>query len=180
MPRSKAKARTAARSGNKRPAGQDDIRTLFSFQLQRLAGLSTRIASLSIRPKFGITPREWRALAVLSYLDEAPLNELARHSGLLKSQMSRTTSALIARGLIERADNPDDGRSLLLRLSPKGAKITGQILFESQPRNERMLAALSKDERRVLQDLVGRVFETSLGFYTELKSAGAKVEAEED
>ena len=179
MPRSKAKLRAAKRSA-KTPPVRGDIRTLFSFQLQRLAGLSTRIASLTIRPKFGITPREWRALAVLSYLDEAPLNELARHSGLLKSQMSRTVSGLIGRGLIERADNPEDGRSLLLRLSPKGAKITDRILFESQARNARMLAALSETERRALMGLVARVFDTSFAFYAELKSSGAKAEPDED
>ena len=145
MPRPKVKLR-AKRSAKTAPPVGGDIRTLFSFQLQRLAGLSTRIASLTIRPKFGITPREWRALAVLSYLGEAPLNALARHSGLLKSQMSRTVSGLIGRGLIERADNPADGRSLLLRLSPKGATITDRILFESQARNARMLTALSEKE----------------------------------
>lgn len=156
-----------------------DIRELFSFQLQRLAGLSTRIAALAIRPKFGVTPREWRALAVLSYLNEAPLQVLARHSGLLKSQMSRTVSILIERGLIQRSSNPDDGRSVLLRLSDEGERVAGQILAESHARNDAMLADLSAAERRQLIALVQRVFKSSLVHYSDMKKRAPAVDFED-
>lgn len=151
------------------PAPRGDIRDLFSFQLQRLAGLSTRIAALSIRPRFGITSREWRALAVLSYLHEAPLQELARHSGLLKSQMSRTVAGLIDRGLAQRSANPEDGRSILLRLSPDGKRMADEILAMSRGRNDRMLASLSPGERQLLMELLHRVFRTSHDHYAEIR-----------
>ncbi len=150
---------------------RSDIRDLFSFQLQRLAGLSTRIAALTIRPKFNITPREWRAIAVLSYLKQAPLQELARHSGILKSQMSRTVSGLIDRGLIQRSTNPEDGRSVLLRLSPEGVRMSDQILSESHVRNDHMLALLSMKERQLLSELIARVFKASFEHYSEIKKA---------
>jgi DNA-binding MarR family transcriptional regulator len=169
MPRPKVKSRKSAAAGSAREPS--DIRDLFSFQLQRLAGLSTRIATLSIRPKFDITSREWRALAVLGYLKQAPLQELARHSGILKSQMSRTVAVLIGRGLIQRATNPGDGRSILLSLSSKGMKISNQILSESYVRNDHMLALLSAKERRLLSELVARVFKASFEHYNKIKKS---------
>src|SRR5262249_1271298 len=54
----------------------DDIRHLFSYNLQRLAGLSSRIASLKIREGYDLSTIEWRALAVLDFLEAAPLHLL--------------------------------------------------------------------------------------------------------
>ncbi|PSS60120.1 hypothetical protein C6558_34570 [Ensifer sp. NM-2] len=153
---------------------EPDIRDLFSFQLQRLAGLSTRIAALSIRPKYGITPREWRVLAVLKYLGEVPLQELAKHSGLLKSQMSRTVSAMIERGYITKTANPQDGRSILLTLSPEGLALSRRILEDSLERNEEMLGTLSRAEQQILVELLRRVTRTSSKYYHELRNTASQ------
>lgn len=160
--------------GDDRAKKQADIRDLFSFQLQRLAGLSTRIAALSIRPKYGLTPREWRVLAVLEYLGEVPLQELAKHSGLLKSQMSRTVSALIDRGFIAKTANPEDGRSILLRLSAEGLDLSRRILDDSFRRNEAMLSTLSHAEQQILIELLRRVTRTSSNYYHELRSTASQ------
>jgi DNA-binding MarR family transcriptional regulator len=156
-----------------------DIRDLFSFELQRLAGLSTRIAALSIRPKYGITAREWRALAVLKYLGEVPLQELAKHSGLLKSQMSRTVSSMIERGYILKTANPDDGRSILLKLSPQGTMLSQTILADSFERNEHMLSTLSHAERQILVELLQRVGRNSAHYFHDLKTNASQEDLRE-
>jgi DNA-binding MarR family transcriptional regulator len=158
---------------------EPDIRDLFSFELQRLAGLSTRIAALSIRPKYGITAREWRALAVLKYLGEVPLQELAKHSGLLKSQMSRTVSAMIERGYILKTANPEDGRSILLKLSPEGLELSQAILADSFERNEHMLSTLSHAERQILIELLQRVGRNSAHYFHELKTNASQEDLRE-
>lgn len=161
------------------PSPDGDIRDLFSFELQRLAGLSTRIAALSIRPKYGITAREWRALAVLKYLGKVPLQELAKHSGLLKSQMSRTVSAMIDRGYIEKTANPGDGRSILLCLSAKGLDLSEQILEDSFERNEHMLSTLSQAERHILIELLQRVTRSSTQYYHHLKQTASQADLQQ-
>lgn len=153
---------------------ETDIRDLFSFQLQRLAGLSTRIAALSIRPQYGVTPREWRVLAVLNYLGEVPLQELAKHSGLIKSQMSRTVSGMIDRGYIAKTANPEDGRSILLKLSPEGLSLSRAILDASFERNQQMLATLSHAEQQILIELLRRVTRTSSKYYHELRNSASQ------
>jgi DNA-binding MarR family transcriptional regulator len=161
-----------------------DVRDLFSFQLQRLASLSSRIAVLSIGPRYQLTIREWRALAVLDYLGEASLQELANHSGLLKSQMSRTVTSPIERGLIHRSDNPEDGRSILLRLTQAGKDVVWRILTDSEVRNEMMLASLSPAERAQLDKMLRAVFASSLSYYhrlrAEVPAAEAKAFGDED
>ena len=160
-----------------------DARDLFSFQLQRLASLSSRIAFLSIAPRYKLTVREWRALAVLDYLKEAPLQLLANHSGLLKSQMSRVASGLIDRDLVSRSENPEDGRSILLRLTAEGRDIVAKILADSEHRNEMMLASLSPDDRARLQASLQAVFKSSIAFYDQLRAdvaaAGGTLDEEE-
>lgn len=156
-----------------------DARDLFSFQLQRLASLSSRIALLSIGPRYKLTVREWRALAVLDYLGEAPLQLLANHSGLLKSQMSRTVSGLIERGLISRSENPEDGRSILLRLTVAGKDVVARILADSEQRNEMMLASLSPAEREQLQKAMQAVFASSIGYYAQLRKGVSAADAAE-
>ncbi|RVD37474.1 MarR family transcriptional regulator [Mesorhizobium sp. M4A.F.Ca.ET.020.02.1.1] len=184
-----ASVHSRSEAGARSPAGQDravranrsldedpapDIRDLFSFELQRLAGLSTRIATLSIRPKYGVTTREWRALAVLKYLGTVPLQELAKHSGLLKSQMSRTVSGLIDRGYIQKTANPEDGRSILLRLSPEGLALSEQVLDDSFDRNEQMLSSLTNAERLMLIELMRRVIRTSSDYFQDLKQLASQ------
>ncbi|RII74322.1 MarR family winged helix-turn-helix transcriptional regulator [Pseudomonas monteilii] len=146
-----------------------DMRDLFSVQLQRLAGLSSRIAALVIPQHFSITVLEWRTIAILDYLGEAPLVRVAKHAGVLKSQMSRLVTSLSKRELIERQPNPEDGRSALLCLSPSGKDLVRRVLDDSQARNEAMLNGLSNEEREQLKALMDRIYANSLSYFGELK-----------
>ena len=146
-----------------------DIRDLFSYNLQRLAGVSTRIALLAIKPRFDLNMHDWRAIAVLDFLGAAPLQVLAQRAGVQKSQMSRTAAALEARGLITRKDNPRDKRSTLLTLTEDGKRIAAEVLAVSHERNRRMLAYLDQSEREQLMALMEKVTLGSLEFLSELK-----------
>ncbi|MBW6417024.1 MarR family winged helix-turn-helix transcriptional regulator [Celeribacter sp. PS-C1] len=134
-----------------------DIRHLFTYNLQRLAGMSSRIASLSLEKDFNLTVQEWRALAVLDFLNAAPLHLLAQRAGVQKSQMSRLVIDLEDRGLVVREKHPKDKRSVLLRLSDEAQALVQRALVASRDRNARMLAHLDDAERKLLMHLVGKV-----------------------
>lgn len=150
--------------------GGDDIRHLFSYNLQRLAGLSSRIASLSMRADYDLTTIEWRALAVLDFLVQAPLHLLAQRAGLQKSQMSRLVADLEQAGLVRRVSHPSDKRSILLMLSPEGKALVARVLASSRERNDRMLSLLDPQERRMLMQLIGKVTVGSVAYLRQLKS----------
>ena len=138
-----------------------DIRALFSFTLQRLASLSTRIATRSVYEPYGLSIPEWRVLAVLGFLGEASVLMVAKHAAVLRTQLPRVTPQLEKRGLVQRKSNPEDGRSALLSLTETGRATVDEILRRSRARNEAMLSDLDPEERRELMRLVRKVTRTS-------------------
>ncbi len=148
-----------------------DIRSLFSFTIQRLASVSTKIATQSVYQPHGLSIPEWRVLAVLGYLGEASVLEVANHAAILRTQLPKVTTELEKRGLIARNPNPDDGRSALLALTPVGQRLVTEILAQSRDRNAAMLADLTSDEQRELMRMLRVVMRTSREHLAQLPGA---------
>ena len=91
--------------------------------------------------------------SVLARLQEAPRtnSELAEIERVSAPSMKRTTSCLVDAGYIARADDPTDGRQVILSLTPEGRKAVNRV---RRHRDEWMLdrfAHLSQDELELLQ-----------------------------
>ncbi len=156
-----------------------DIRYLFSYNLQRLAGMSSRIAAHELAPKFGLSTLEWRALAVLDFLQAAPLNLLAERTGIQRSQISRLTVDLESNDLVQREANLTDRRSTVLKLTQKGRSIVDEIMSLSRERNRRMLSKLNISERRQLMRLIGKATAGTAEYLEDLKSGKTNTETVE-
>lgn len=91
--------------------------------------------------------------SVLVRLEEAPRtnSELADIERVSAPSMKRTTSALVELGLVSRADDPTDGRQVILSLTPEGLKVLRRI---RRHRDEWMLSRfenLTDEERDLLK-----------------------------
>jgi DNA-binding MarR family transcriptional regulator len=91
--------------------------------------------------------------SVLARLDDAPRtnSELADMERVSAPSMSRTTSCLLELGYIARADDPSDGRQVILSLTVEGRRAVKRI---RRHRDEWMLSRfehLTDDERDLLQ-----------------------------
>lgn len=146
-----------------------DVRHLFSYNLQRMASVSSRIATRYMLDDFQLTVQEWRALAVLDFLGDAPLFIVAQRAGIQKSQTSRLITDLSKRGYIQRKRHPTDKRSTLLSLTETGKDIVQRILAQSRIRNRRMLESLNDEERTQLMLLLGKAMNSSARYLEELK-----------
>jgi DNA-binding MarR family transcriptional regulator len=167
MPRN---AKTTPKSvAVKAPDAHSNIESVFTYHLQILANISTRIALLSIKPKFGLNIMQWRVLANIDRLEVATIQDLARASGVLVSQVSRTISGLDAKGLVKKRTNPKDGRSRAVSLTSKGEALVQQILEERRLWNDEMLRDLSPAEREQLMTLILRVEKSSRSLYSRLR-----------
>jgi DNA-binding MarR family transcriptional regulator len=100
--------------------------------------------------------------SVLIRLDEQPRTprELADIERVSPPSMTRTVASLVELGLVDRADDPTDGRQVILSLTEAGRR----TVRDTRRRRDQWLAVrlekLSDDERRLLVEataLLGRV-----------------------
>ena len=134
-----------------------EIRDLISFRIHAVANLLSRGAALTYRRQHGVSLMEWRALALLGAHQPLSLNELARHAGLDKSQMSRVVAGLTERALVLRGIDSADGRGVRLSLTSAGRKMYEGLIASANTRNSAFADALSEDELAALDSLLGRL-----------------------
>jgi DNA-binding MarR family transcriptional regulator len=94
-------------------------------------------------------------LALLTHIrDHEPVTPsgVSAASGAPLTTLRDNIQRLVDRGLVRRVLNPDDGRSYLLVITPKGRRITadaGDALLEAYVALEGELGELSRHERRL-------------------------------
>jgi DNA-binding MarR family transcriptional regulator len=140
-----------------------NLKELFSFRLNVLAHMSSKIAALVNEREFELDSREWRIIGLLGAFSPFSLQALAREVNVDKSQASRIVSSLIQRGLLLRSADENDGRGVQLSLTPQGKTLYRKIFPKAVKRNEALLSVLSEDDRqcleRILEQLTDRAGE---------------------
>jgi MarR family transcriptional regulator, organic hydroperoxide resistance regulator len=91
----------------------------------------------------GVSPLEGHVLTYLRTYGPAPVGELVRVFGLKQSTFTSLLDRLERAGLVRRALNPVDRRSLLVHLTDRGRELTGRL--------SRLLAKLEGDIRARLR-----------------------------
>ena len=74
-------------------------------------------------------------------------------SGTLTNRLDRLES----KGLIERHPNPEDRRSVEVALTERGRELADQAVTEHVENEQRMLASLTAQERRTLDELTAKL-----------------------
>jgi DNA-binding MarR family transcriptional regulator len=102
-----------------------------------------------------LLPREYGVLYALS---TAPvglrITELGEDVLLTQPGMSRLIARLEARGLVERADDPQDARACRIRLTPAGIDLQRRVgAGHGRQIAAAMTRTLSRDQLAVLRDL---------------------------
>src|ERR1044071_6676628 len=85
------------------------------------------------------------------------LNDLAAHLYLDKSTASRVVDALARKGYVARAPHPQDGRAVLLELTPAGRGLHGRIEREIVAEERALLAGFDPEIRQAMTQLVARL-----------------------
>ncbi len=108
--------------------------------------ISRRVRFESTAP---VAPHQF---SVLARLEEAPRTpkELAAFEKVSAPSMTRTVSGLVDGGLVARADDPADGRSVILSLTPEGRRTIRDIRRRRDQWFAARLEKLTDDERAVL------------------------------
>lgn len=97
-----------------------DLQAFLPYLLNQAAEASSRDFQSIYRSRFGMTRTQWRILAHLGRFGAMTARDICRRSQIEKTKVSRSITALEARGWLQRAPSPVDRRSELLELTAAG------------------------------------------------------------
>lgn len=94
-----------------------------------------------------LTPTQWAALVKLGDTGGVSQNHLGRLTAMDPATIQGVIRRLAARGLIERANDPDDKRRSVLRLTPPGAALVARLTANAHAVSRMTLEPLSPEDR---------------------------------
>ena len=103
-------------------------------------------------PTDGLTLTQLSALAVIWREGPLTAGDLAAREQVRPPSITRVLTGLEALGLVQRTENPRDGRQVLVRITPEGDRRLSEYIRVRELWLERRLAAMTDAERDVLTE----------------------------
>ncbi len=118
--------------------------------------------------KFDITLPMWRVLASLLHEDGQRMTQLAEHTSIEISTLSRLVAGLEKKGFVKRKPAEDDRRSVSAQLTRTGRNLAVQIAPLADLYERIALASISSEDAMLLKRLLRQI-------YTNISSLGPQV-----
>lgn len=107
----------------------------------------------------GVTVAEWVVLRQLYDVDALAPSRLAERMGMTRGAISKLADRLIAKALIARTEDPDDGRGHTLALTPAGRRLVPELARIADENDAAFFAPLSPRERAAVEAAMRRIVE---------------------
>ncbi|MGI9373450.1 MAG: MarR family winged helix-turn-helix transcriptional regulator [Hyphomicrobiales bacterium] len=133
------------------------LETFLPYQLNHLSELVSGALSQIYAREHDITVPEWRIIATLGQYGTMMARDIANHSRMNKTMVSRAATSLADRHLICRSSNPDDKREAFLTLSPSGKVMYASIIPKAKDFNAQLSSALDENERLQFEELLNKI-----------------------
>ena len=130
------------------------------FLPYRLSVLSNRVSqgiAETYEKRFGLSVTEWRMIAIIGRYPGLSATEVAQRAAMDKVAISRAVRRLLDHGRIEREHNDADRRERHLQLSSAGRAIYDEIVPAALAYEQRIRAALTPEENRLLERLIDKI-----------------------
>ena len=101
-----------------------------------------------------ITLAQYRMLAVLADDDGQNVRDLAARLGVDRSTATRMCNRLVGAGLIQRTDDPDDRRAVVISLTGEGGAVVAAVTRARRDNVAALLRSLPAARREQLVDLL--------------------------
>jgi DNA-binding MarR family transcriptional regulator len=135
-----------------------DLQESIPYLLAR-AGIRTGQAfSLELK-QHKLTLNEWRVCATLRHQPSQRIGEVAQHTSIDASTLSRLIDAMIKRKLVVRERDSVDARARSLHLTPKGEEVVDRVIPLAQLYERVALAGMSRDEAQALRGFLARIYD---------------------
>ncbi len=138
-----------------------DLEHFLPYRLSRLSNQISRGIADTYEEKYGLSVTEWRVIAILGRYPGISATEVTEKSAMDKVAVSRAVRRLIDAGRIRRQANDNDRRAKHLFLSDQGQAVYDAIVPAALAYEQRLLNALSDQEKNQLDRLLNRLTELS-------------------
>jgi len=144
-----------------------DSRLDREFRTSRLLVLAARNWTYRIdnmlRLETGQTRARWQVLFTLAFAPPpSTMTDICRRVRVQWPTMVRVVEGMVRDGLIAREDNPADGRSKLVRLTPRGEAVIARIQPTLDRERAVLLADFNDEELAVCEKMMLRIFEAAI------------------
>ncbi|SFU48291.1 DNA-binding transcriptional regulator, MarR family [Methylobacterium sp. 174MFSha1.1] len=139
------------------PGSRLDLDRYVPALLTFVANKLSHSASATYQRRFGVNVTEWRIMSLLAIEPGIPAARICQVIGFDKGPVSRTLASMETRDLVATAEDPDDARRRLIRLTPRGEALHDEIIVVALEREQRLLGCLTPEQRDTLIDLLNRL-----------------------
>ena len=105
----------------------------------------------------GLTPRQYAILLALSENEGVSQTDLVDRTGIDRSTLADVVRRMIKKGLVLRRRTKEDQRAYAVRLSEKGKQALTETVAAANAADQRVLAALSADKRKLFLESLAAV-----------------------
>jgi DNA-binding MarR family transcriptional regulator len=130
---------------------------LVSFTLVRAANRIQQDLETSVHRPAGMTWAAFRVLFGVSVVGPITPAHLAHLSSVSAASISSVLNTLERNELIKREPSPDDGRSVVVTLTPSGRRVVDELLVRNNAREVAWISVLSRSERKTLTELLHKL-----------------------
>ncbi|CAH1658091.1 MULTISPECIES: MarR family transcriptional regulator [unclassified Chelatococcus] len=106
-----------------------------------------------------VTVAEWSFMRALYGREPTPPSRLAEAMGMTKGAITKLADRLIAKSLVTRAANANDGRAQTLVLTVRGAALVPKLAALADGNDAEFFECLTGAERALLERLLMRMVE---------------------
>lgn len=110
----------------------------------------------------GLPMSVWRTLLAVQRMEPCTMNELAKHTTLERSSLTRTLDQMEDGGMVTRRTPPHDRRQVLVALTPEGRAAYERGLAAIRDWNRAALDRLPTDRLETLLQVLGEVLIVSM------------------
>jgi DNA-binding MarR family transcriptional regulator len=98
----------------------------------------------------GVTVAEWVLMRQLLGEDRLPPSQIAERMGMTRGAVTKLADRLIAKSLLVREADPEDGRAQTLALTPKGRKLVPKLAALADTNDAEFFDHLAQNDRAAL------------------------------
>lgn len=129
-----------------------------TMRITLIAKIITRLTIRELSEQEGMSYAEWRVLVRLATArDGFTVGQIADLAWADRAEVSRAATLLEEKGLTSRRDNPEDRRSPILFLLPKGKRVYAAGIKKRGVFHEGLMDGLTDDERADLDRLLLKI-----------------------